>query len=156
MAKNFKMIGIDLEIHQLIEVNRSSFGETENDILRRILGLQSQEHQRTNSGEMNIGYGVVLPESTRVRGKGMPNSEGEVKGGWFLYGGKRYKRPSGVARAIRGYSENGWRFLEVKRPQDSEWVILDNFRDQKSIRRRRVGAARISLSEIDLADFPEE
>ena len=39
MTKNSKMIEIDLEIYRLIEINRSSFDETEADILRRLLGF---------------------------------------------------------------------------------------------------------------------
>ena len=157
MSKNSKIVEIDLEIYRFIETNRLSFDETEADILRRLLNLPPLKKQDSGKRSMNLRNGVVLPDGTLLRG--MHNStehQAEVRGGWILLNGKRYKSPSGAATAIRGYSEDGWRFWKVKRPHDSEWVILNKLRDQKSIHRRRLGVARINLTEEDLADFPDE
>lgn len=149
MAKNFKTIEIDLEIYRLIETNRSSFDETEADILRRILDLPPLKKQDSEKRGMNLRNGVVLPDGTLLKGThNMAEHQAEVRGGWILLSGKRYKSPSAVATAIRGYPEDGWRFLKVKRPQDSEWVILNELRDQGSVPRRR-----IKLSEEELADY---
>jgi hypothetical protein len=99
---------------------------------------------------MTLRNGVVLPDGTLLSGThNNAEHQAEVRGGWILLNGKRYKSPSGAATAIRGYSEDGWRFLKVKRPQDSEWVILNELRDQESIAKRRI----INLTKEQLAEL---
>ena len=148
MTKNSKTIEIDLEIYRLIEINRSSFDETEADILRRLLDLPPLKKQESEKRGMSLRNGVVLPDGTLLRGThNGAEHQAEVRGGWILLNGKRYKSPSGAATAIRGYSEDGWRFLKVKRPQDSEWILLDQLRNKETIIRKR------RLSEEELAEF---
>lgn len=46
----FKQIGIDIDVHRALEAQRQSFGETENDILRRmLLPVQKGEPRTANS-----------------------------------------------------------------------------------------------------------
>ncbi|WP_106639487.1 hypothetical protein [Allosphingosinicella vermicomposti] len=44
-----KQIGIDVDVHRLIEQSRLSFGESENDILRRLLLAQPAHDPKTAS-----------------------------------------------------------------------------------------------------------
>jgi len=155
MVKQTKTIEIDLEVHRLIETNRLSFDEPEGDILRRMVGLKPLEKQKPTGKGLDLGHGVILPDDTLLRGMhNRVEHQAEIIGGWILLNGKRYKSPSGAATAIRGYPENGWRFLQVKRPQDSEWVPLKKLRKEESIaKKRRNWKGLINLSKEELAEF---
>jgi hypothetical protein len=126
------------------------FDETEADILRRLLDLLPLKKQDSGKRGMSLRNEVVLPDGTLLRGThNGAEHQAEIRESWILLNGKRYKSPSGAATAIRGYSEDGWRFWKVKRPQDSEWVLLDKLRNKKSIAKRRI----INLSKEELAEF---
>jgi hypothetical protein len=136
--KKTKTIEIDLEIYRLIETNRSSFDETETDILRRLLGLKSLETQSPNGRPFNLGYGVILPHGTLLKGVyKRVEYQAEIKDGWLFFNGERYSSLSGAAKKFSG--PNGWKFWKmVKRPQDSEWIILNSLRKKESIATRQV------------------
>ncbi|MBI4644127.1 MAG: DUF2924 domain-containing protein [Deltaproteobacteria bacterium] len=156
MTKKSKMIEIDLEIYRLIETNRLSFDETLAEILRRLLGLKPSDKQKNSGRGMNLGYGVILPGGTLLKGEyKRAECQAEIKEGGILFDGERYNSLSAAAKKFGG--PNGWKFWKwAKRSQDSEWVILNELRDQGSIPRRRVGVAHINLSKEELADFPQE
>jgi hypothetical protein len=146
MIKKTKTIEIDLEIYRIIETNRSSFGETETDILRRLLGLPPLEKQKDGGKGLNLGYGVILPEGTLLKGrKKRPEVQAEVKNGWIIVDGERFDSPSGAAKKFGG--PNGWIFWYVKRPQDSEWILLDQLRNKETIIPKR------RLSDKELSEF---
>jgi hypothetical protein len=48
----------------------------------------------------------------------------EVKNNKIWVQGKGHNAPSPAAGAITGSSVNGWRFWEVKRPFEIEWILL--------------------------------
>jgi hypothetical protein len=146
MTKNSKMIEIDLEIYRLIEINRSSFDETETNILRRLLGLPPLEKPRAIGKGLNLGYGVILPDGTLLKGrKRRAEVQAEVRDGWIIVDGERFDSPSGAAKKFGG--PNGWIFWKVKRPQDSEWILLDQLRNRETIIQKR------RLSEEELSEF---
>lgn len=132
MAEKMKTVEIDLEIHRLIEANRTSFDEPRLTILRRLLGLSSipTEEQKQGPSGLNLSDGVFLPDGTRFKRiyKGK-EYQAEVRGGQIALDGKKYKSPSGAAMAITGSPVNGWRFWQVKKPEDSEWRLLDQIRE---------------------------
>jgi hypothetical protein len=154
MTRKSKTIEIDLEIYRLIATNRLSFDETETEILRRLLGLKPVGKQQGNERGINIGYGVMLPEGTLLKREyNRGEVQAEVDDDSILCNGKRYKSPSGAAKKFGG--PNGWTFWYVKRPQDSEWVLLDELRNKESIIKRSIRAPHIHLSQEDLADMPD-
>ena len=131
MTKNTTSINIDLEIYRLIENKRESFDETQNEILRRLLGLASPVKPIIDSGGISLRYSVFLPNGSRLK-KVYKGKEylAEVKDGYIWVNGKRYPSPSAAAVAVTGSPVNGWRWWEVKRPQDSEWISLDQLREK--------------------------
>ncbi|MBU4232740.1 MAG: hypothetical protein KKD99_11010 [Proteobacteria bacterium] len=146
MVKKSRTIEIDLEIYRLIETNRSSFDETETDILRRLLNLPHLEKPRAIGKGLNLGYSVILPDGTLLKGRTRrPEVQAEVRDGWIIVDGERFDSPSGAAKKFGG--PNGWIFWKVKRPQDSEWILLDQLRNRETIIRKRL------LSEEELAEF---
>jgi hypothetical protein len=129
--QHFKTIEIDLDVYKRIEENRKSFDQSENDILRHLLDLEEQPIKmvRGNKTGLNIGDGVVLPDGTQLRKKYKGQLyEVTVTNGRIIYNGKGYTSPSGAAVAITGSPVNGWRFWEVKKPDDNEYRPLAELR----------------------------
>jgi len=121
-------IPVDLEVYKALEARRQTFGESHNDILRRALGITAQE-------EIVVWRrkGVSLTKGTRWR---MSSTNGEqsgdvVKGG-FQYKDSIVSSPSRLATDIYLTKEggktniNGWRYIEVKRPGDTDWRMLNS------------------------------
>jgi len=67
--------------------------------------------------------------------------------------GEKHTSASAAAIAVTGNSVNGWGFWEVKRPQDSEWILLNNLRKKEAIATRHSLKGVPDLSEKDLAEF---
>lgn len=129
--QHFKTIEIDLDVYKRIEEHRESFDQSENDILRRLLDLEEQPVKmvRGNKTGLNVGDGVVLPDGTQLRKKYKGQLyEVAVTNGRIIYNGKGYTSPSGAAVAITGSPVNGWRFWEVKMPDDDEYRLLAELR----------------------------
>ena len=130
---NFRPIDIDFEVYQLIVLEQRDFGESENDALRRLLGLDDSPPVKTS--ESWISHGVELPAGTELQ---MAYGGTEFRGvvtskKWKI--GKRYfnspsRAASEVARISTGHSTslNGWNYWYVKRPTDKTWVFLDKLR----------------------------
>jgi hypothetical protein len=130
--RDAKTIEIDLDVYKRIEAARESFDETENDILRRELKLgpaKTLQPSVTPEGGLNIGYGVFLPNGTQLqrlyKGK---LYRAEVKGGKIWVHGKSFTSPSGSAIEVTKSSVNGWRFWDVKRPDDKKFKLLIKLR----------------------------
>ena len=131
-------IEIDFDIHKRIEMERQSFTESPNDVLRRLLGLgppTKHETRLENHVGAWSGKGVTLPAGTRLRMEYRGNTHlGEIRdGAWFLEG-KRFTSPSAAAggvaltKAGNKASLDGWRYWWVKRPSDADWVSLSSLR----------------------------
>lgn len=130
-------IPVDLEVYKAIEARRESFSESHNDILRRALGIASRSATASQPmPEETIVWrrkGVGLAKGTRWR---MSSANGEQNGnvveGGFQYKGEVISSPSRLATNIyrtksgRKTNLNGWRYVEVKRPGDSDWMMLSS------------------------------
>lgn len=129
-----RSIDIDFDIHKLIEAERSSFEETPNDVLRRLLNLQTsatQPPRLVQAGKSWHGYGVTLPHSTKLRMSYNGNDySGQIDDGQWIVEGKRFSSPSGaasgVARTKKGTLTrlDGWQYWEVQMPESAQWMRL--------------------------------
>ena len=130
-------IPVDLEVYKALEARRETFSESHNDILRRALGIEPRlATSPLSSAEEVIVWrrkGVGLPKGTRWR---MSSANGEQNGqvveGGFQYRGEVVSSPSRLAKNIYRTKSgektnlNGWRYVEVKRPGDSDWMMLSS------------------------------
>ena len=154
-----RQLSIDFDIHRAIEKNRRGFEDTDNNVLRRLLGLGSppatahpgntgQAHsgievQQTN-GRSWRGKGVELPEGTELR-LVHPNvhASGRIRHGEWNVEGEKFNTPSHAVCSIvsktlgREISLNGWKHWDIKRPNDSRFIPINSLRDQMTIERRQ-------------------
>jgi hypothetical protein len=127
-------IPVDLEVYKALEAQRESFSENHNDILRRVLGLPPKS--ASDAAEEFVAWsrkGVDLPKGTRWR---MSSATGEQNGnvveGGFQHRGEVIASPSRLAMLIyrtksgKRTNLNGWRYIEVKRPGDADWMMLNS------------------------------
>ena len=144
-------ISVDFDVFKVIQTTRSGFHESENEVLRRLLGLppspkNHSAHMLGKEDERNgRGWGrkdVFLPENTELflDYQGVRANGRIINGAWEIEG-ERYRTPSNAAISIvekrRGnaVSLNGWLYWEVKRPSDNHKIQLGSLR--KKIERRR-------------------
>ncbi len=134
---DFQTIEIDFDVHKRIELERQSFAESPNAVLRRLLNIggTSSPVSTVTLGRPWAGKGVTLPDGTELR----MEYNGRVHAGiiqdgvWMVEGGQ-YKSPSaaagGVARTKDGKKTNldGWTYWQVKRPEDVNWIGIDELR----------------------------
>lgn len=145
MSKSkFRPIDIDFEVYQLIVLEKHDFDESDNDALRRLLGFNDSpvEHNPPlrRGGRSWWSKGVELPEGTSLK---MIYSGieyvGTVVGGKWKVGEKYYNTPSqaasGVACTKTGNKTqlNGWKYWIVKRPSDTDWILLDKLRSNMKL-----------------------
>ncbi|ALV07723.1 hypothetical protein [Roseateles depolymerans] len=73
---------------------------------------------------------LFLPDGTEVRTKYFGEWKvATVAGGRIVWEGETYSSMSQLARAMRGdTSNNAWKVLEVKRPNDTGWKSADFLR----------------------------
>lgn len=131
-------IPVDLEVYKALEARREAFSESHNDILRRVVGLPEKASSPSSHGSTDEAVvwrrkGVGLPKGTRWR---MSSVSGELNGGvvegGFQYRGEVISSPSRLAttlyrtKAGKKTNLNGWRYIEVKRPGDSDWMMLSS------------------------------
>ena len=139
----FRTIEIDFDVHKMIEMERQSFTESANDVLRRLLkiGEQSQGHPRpVRNGRPWSGKGVTLPHGTKLRMEynGCEYSGVIEDGGWSV-DGKRFLSPSaaasGVAVTRDGKHTNldGWIYWYIRRPSDEDWIAMRQLRRMSDV-----------------------
>jgi hypothetical protein len=143
MPRTTTSISVSLEIYKLIEENRLSFEESHDEILRRMLNLPIPEEQPIIQSDFYLGCSVSVPLGTQLRKfyKGM-EYRADIKDGGIWLNGKKYPTLNQAANAVSDSNQNAWNFWEVKRPQDSKWMPLNNLRK-----------ASFNLSQEDLEDF---
>jgi hypothetical protein len=145
---NFTQIEIDIEVYKAIEVARSSFSETSNELLRKILGLQSAPVVTTQHNTFEnlkaqqawFGQGVELPHGTQLRMdyNGNIYTAEIIRGRWYVDGvALEEKTPSGAAIAAveaatgKRVSLNGWVNWEAKLPNGNRWRKISEMRKKK-------------------------
>lgn len=201
----FRSIEIDIDVHKTIELNRQGFSESPNDVLRRLLRIDSKQfpgfpeyvkseepplsetsksggqflkrsskhthsegrkRSKKSGGKRVVkddvdrgqwphvahgsrlveetpnkigrswwGKDVELPHGTelRMRYNGRKYTGIIHNGGWLVEG-RAYESPSaaagGVARTTGGRQTllNGWKYWDVKRPSDANWIPINRLR----------------------------
>ena len=75
---------------------------------------------------------LKLPAGTLLRTKYRGEwHSAELTNGKFEYDGRRYPSPAKVCNAMRGdTSNNAWKVLELKRPQDIDFELADRLRNR--------------------------
>ncbi|WP_133254306.1 hypothetical protein [Phenylobacterium deserti] len=135
-----RTIAIDFEVHKLIEMERTSFDETPNAALRRLLGLPRSSARTEGDHAKGPGWtcdGVHLPDGTQLRMSYSGRSHrGEIDGGTWLVEGQRFRSPSGaasgVARTRSGKHPrlDGWIYWEALLPGTEEWIRILELRSR--------------------------
>ncbi len=131
---NFRTISIDFDVHKIIELERTSFSESENDALRRLLSLGDPHNIDTVSTKSKKAWTdreVTLPHGTALLMKYNGRKyEGVIcDGEWFVEGGE-YNSPSGAAIGVAITKNgtkthlNGKNYWYVKRPGDTDWTLI--------------------------------
>ena len=143
IENQMRSIEIDFDVHKRIEMERRSYAETPNTVLRRLLGLNQSKEQADGhvdekhpsmNGSWN-GKGVTLPTGTQVRMEYCGRRHfGVIEKASWVVDGKKYKSPSaaagGSARSKKNTQTylNGWKYWWVKRPSDERWLPLRSLR----------------------------
>lgn len=123
---NMKTIKVSIEVWNEI-AKRGNFGETENDVLKRVFGID----KKTESPPRGRSKGFLPPDGTKCRfeykGKYI---YGEIKDGFLLIGDyDKYTSFSKPASEISGTSLNGWLYWEIQLPEaPNVWVLADKWR----------------------------
>lgn len=139
-----RTIDIDFDVHKLIESERTSFSDSPNEVLRRLLKLGTSSIKTPpppspeSGGGAWLGKGVTLPHGTelRMRHNGRQYS-GIIDNGEWLVEGKRFNSPSaaagGVALTRDGKSTqlDGWIYWYCKRPGDIDWTSIKQLRPHR-------------------------
>ena len=127
----FRTIEIDFEVHKRIELERQSFAESPNAVLRRLLQITGPTSAIPLEGRPWAGKGVTLPHGTELRMEynGSVHTSIIQNGVWVI-GEDHYTSPSaaagGVARTKSGKrtSLDGWIYWQAKRPGDVAWTSI--------------------------------
>lgn len=140
-----KSIDIDFHIYKKLEQERRNFSETYNEILHRLLEINTTIPETINvsgNGDKAAwhGDGVILPHGTVCRltyNKSLHTAS--IKNGKWITDdkGEVHTSPSGAAESVartkagKKTKLDGWRYWEVKRPGDKEWKKLERLRSGK-------------------------
>jgi hypothetical protein len=136
-APQSRQIAIDLDVHKAIELERKSLNETENQILRRLLGIDRLSSTLSSSGpdggESWQRRGLTLPSGTDWRIiYGNEKFTGTIVDGRFRFRSRSFKSPSGLAIALCSTAKgertslNGWRYVEIFQPAQGRWIKLQD------------------------------
>mgnify|MGYP001068193971 CR=1 FL=1 len=159
----YTSIDIDFDVFKALTARRATPESTENDVLRKLLGLESGDDTdskntcqtpsgsvpanssklennelSTSTGSPWVWKGVSFPHGTEFRANYLGRYYyASVDDGAFVYNGKRYKSPSAPAEAITGTSRNGWIFWECRLPGKKAWVLIKNIRKRNMHKREQ-------------------
>lgn len=135
-----RRIDIDTDVQQIIESARRDFDESENDILRRLLGL-ADGVPRLAPAPGNVPgawhrKGVTLLPGTelRLQAEGQVH-HGFVRNGKIWFGGRAFDSPSRAATYLSEAPKNGWLTIEVRPRGWKQWVVLDALRGDETAMR---------------------
>lgn len=149
-------VSVDLEVFKALTARLEFEGQTHNDVVRELLGLDSiaeelpPEPAIVNAlaafvgGADQIGRpaghgffsrGLFLPHGTKLRAsyKGRQYDAAIVSNDWVDHDGQHHASPSAAAAAITGTNVNGLRFWEARRPSDKAWRRLEFIRNNQAL-----------------------
>jgi hypothetical protein len=145
--REVRTIEIDFEVHKRIEMERQSFSESPNAVLRRLLKIAPeksspvQQKPKSSSGSSWHRDGVELPHETKLRMYYNNNlSEGVVMNGVWIVNGKAFTTPSeaattlGITKQGKQTNLNGWNLWEAQLPGANEWMTLAALREKSKKR----------------------
>jgi hypothetical protein len=148
MPKLEYQISLSLDAYKALTARLEYEGQTYNDIVRELLGLDSiLEHENavalldssiddSSFGRLISGLpvaggffsrGLWLPNGTslRARHKGKEFTASIENDQWISNSGNSENSPSAAASAITGNNVNGLRFWEARLPSKTNWARLD-------------------------------
>lgn len=136
----YTRIEIDFDVYKEITVRRDSPDVSENDVLRKLLGLAEETRETTTVGELSEprfeGWewkGITLPSGTELLSEYLGRRfSALIENGSITLDGRRYKTPSKAASAITGTQVNGWKFWKFRNPSTANWEQLDTLRGDTS------------------------
>ena len=126
-------IAIDFDVHKTIEINRNSFNETPNDVLRRLLGIEIKADLKlVENGKPYTYQHLQVPHGSEavMTYNGVDYTARIEDGFWITQDGQRHKSPSGAASAIAvtkngGKTKlDGWAYWRVKTPDSADYIGL--------------------------------
>jgi hypothetical protein len=127
-------IEVDFDVFKALTMRRPSEEVTENDVLRQLLGLPSQNGAALTPGVPTPGAwvtkGVRFPSGTEFRAvyKGQTHLA-RVENGALVLNGKRFDSPSAAAMSITGNKPvNGWTFWQCRLPGQAGWKMIKALR----------------------------
>ena len=125
-------IEVDFDVFKALTARRPSEQVTENDVLRRLLGLPSKNPvpgaAAPAAGDW-VTKGVRFPAGTEFRAayKGQTYLA-RVEGGALALNDRRYDTPSAAAMSITDNPVNGWTFWEARLPGQAGWKMIKSLR----------------------------
>ncbi len=135
---DLRTIEIDFDVHKRIELERNSFSETPNEVLRRLLKINGRTNNRDQSdiaGRSWSGKRVTLPHGTQLKMEYNGRSyAGTIEDGEWVVEGKRFRSPSAAAGGIAITKDgkhtklDGWMYWRAKRPGDAHWISINKLR----------------------------
>lgn len=126
-----RQIEIDLAVHKRIEDARLAFHETDNAILHRLLGINTEAVVSSEAKRSWSSKGVTLPHGTELLGcYSGQRVNGRVDDGRWIVNGRTYDAPSPaiqenvVTKSGKRTNLDGWRYWQAKQPGESSFTPL--------------------------------
>ncbi len=136
--KNLTTIDIDLDVYKAIQKNLKSFDETPNEVLRRILEIDTEHSDKnisfTSSALSNQKYylwkGTNFSVGLKLR-KNYKQSllQAEIIEKGFFHDGIIFNSPSAAAVHATKTQVDGWKFWEYFDAKSNQWKLLDKLRN---------------------------
>ncbi|SNS79568.1 DUF2924 domain-containing protein [Sphingopyxis indica] len=146
-------IEVDFDVYKALTLLRRNEEDSYNDVVRRLLNIAEEAPNLLDCDE-NLKPVGIIPEDQIARLLAGLDAPGVWMGNVFLPDGTKFRAtykgqtfraeikdqrwqdeegnvrhsPSDAAGAISGTKVNGWRFWYVKRPNDDDWLRLDDLR----------------------------
>lgn len=130
-----RTIEIDTDVQQVIESARRDYDESENDILRRLLGI-ADGLSRPVPAPGNVPgawhrKGVTLMPGTELRMRIEDRvHHGFVRSAKLWFDGRPFASPSRAATYLADTPRNGWLSIEVRPRGWKRWVLLEVLRGE--------------------------
>jgi hypothetical protein len=132
---DFRTIEIDFDVHKMLENERTSFAESANDTLRRLLKLPLRTPTVVGTGAVKYrswsDEGVTLAHGTALKMRYNRQSyDGAIVDGKWVVGGKSFDSPSGAAsgtaitKSGKHTRLDGWNYWEAKQPGEEKWTRI--------------------------------
>lgn len=141
-----RTINIDFQVHKAIELERRTFDEAPNEVLRRMLGIDVAGTERPQPASVapatggrpwagkGKSTGLTIPHGTELQmDYNGQRFTGNLDNGSLVFEGQRFSSPSGAANELcrtrdgRRTSLNGKDLIQVRLPGESGWVLLKKY-----------------------------